>query len=108
MKLKDLFVLLVIITVLISGCTRSTEDAQPSEDATLGPTNDKTIVIGSKLFQESFILGHLISLMLEDNGYKTEVKVGLGGTLINYEALKKGQIQTYVEWEQSIRAFPFE
>ena len=98
MKLKALFVLLIIITVLISGCTRSTEDAQPSEDATSGPTNDKTIVIGSKLFQESFILGHLISLMLEDNGYKTEVKVGLGGTLINYEALKKGQIQTYVEY----------
>ena len=83
MKLQALFVLLVITSVLISGCTSS---------------SDKTIVIGSKLFQESFILGHMISLLLEDNGYKTDVKVGLGGTLINYEALKKGQIHTYVEY----------
>ena len=83
MKLQALFVLLVITSVLISGCTSSP---------------DKTIVIGSKLFQESFILGHMISLLLEDNGYKTDVKVGLGGTLINYEALKKGQIHTYVEY----------
>lgn len=98
MKLKALFVLLVIAAILISGCT-SPEDAGSSENTNLGTTDDKpTIIIGSKLFQESFILGHMISLLLEDNGYKTEVKVGLGGTLINYEALKKGQIQTYVEY----------
>ncbi|TFH42541.1 MAG: glycine/betaine ABC transporter substrate-binding protein [ANME-2 cluster archaeon] len=96
MKIKVLFVLFIITAVLISGCT-SPEDA--SENANLGTTDDKpTIVIGSKLFQESFILGHMISLLLEDHGYKTDVKVGLGGTLINYEALKKGQIHTYVEY----------
>ncbi len=58
----------------------------------------KTIVIGSKLFQESYILAHMISLLLEDHGYKTNVKEGLGSTFVNYEALKQGQIDTYVEY----------
>ncbi|MCL7410390.1 MAG: glycine/betaine ABC transporter substrate-binding protein [Methanosarcinaceae archaeon] len=71
-----------------SGCT------QPSSD----DTNEKTIVIGSKMFQESYILAHMTSLLLEDSGYKTEVKEGLGGTFVNYEALKQGQINAYVEY----------
>lgn len=40
----------------------------------------------------------MIALLLENNGYKAEVKEGLGGTLVNYEALKKGQIHIYVEY----------
>jgi Periplasmic glycine betaine/choline-binding (lipo)protein of an ABC-type transport system (osmoprotectant binding protein) len=28
-------------------------------------------------------------LLLEEEGYKTKVKENLGGTLVNYEALKK-------------------
>jgi osmoprotectant transport system substrate-binding protein len=56
------------------------------------------IVIGSKPFNEQYILAHMIALLLEENGYKADVKEGLGGTLINYEALKKGQIHVYVEY----------
>ncbi len=59
---------------------------------------EETIVIGSKLFQESYILAHMTSLVLEDAGYKTDVKQGLGGTFVNYEALKIGQIHTYAEY----------
>jgi osmoprotectant transport system substrate-binding protein len=59
---------------------------------------EKTIVIGSKPFNEQFILAHMIALLLEDNGYNAEVKSGLGGTLVNYEALKQGEIDTYIEY----------
>lgn len=83
MKIK-IITAVIIVTILISGCTQT--------------SSDKTIVIGSKQFQESFILAHMISLILEDSGYDTDVKVGLGGTFVNYEALKQGQIQTYVEY----------
>ncbi|NMC59276.1 MAG: glycine/betaine ABC transporter substrate-binding protein [Candidatus Methanofastidiosa archaeon] len=62
----------------------------------IGQGSDKTIVIGTMPYNEEYILGHMISLLLEDNGYKTEVKEGLGGTLINYEALKRGQIHVFV------------
>lgn len=74
---------MVIITLAGSGCL------QPDDD---------TVVIGSKQFQESYILAHMVSLLLEEQGYKTEVKVGLGGTFVNYEALKQGQIHTYAEY----------
>lgn len=36
--------------------------------------------------------------MLEDAGYETDVIEGLGGTFVNYEALKKDEINTYVEY----------
>lgn len=88
MRTNILIALLVSITVLSSGCTQI-----PSDD-----TNEKTIVIGSKQFQESYILAHMTSLLLEENGYKTDVKNGLGGTFVNYEALKQGQINAYIEY----------
>jgi len=62
----------------------------------IGQGSNKTIVIGTMPYNEEYILGHMVSLILEDAGYKTEVKEGLGGTLINYEALKRGQIQVFI------------
>jgi osmoprotectant transport system substrate-binding protein len=62
------------------------------------PGEQKKIVIGAKPFNEQFILGHMIALLLEDNGYDAEVNKGLGGTFVNYEALKKGDIHAYVEY----------
>ncbi len=85
MKIKVLITALIIITILISGCLES-----PS-----GPSK-KTIVIGSKLFQESYILAHMISLLLEDHGYKTNVKEGLGSTFVNYEAMRLPTLKGWV------------
>nr|3MAM_A Chain A, Osmoprotection protein (ProX) [Archaeoglobus fulgidus] len=56
------------------------------------------VVIGSKPFNEQYILANMIAILLEENGYKAEVKEGLGGTLVNYEALKRNDIQLYVEY----------
>jgi osmoprotectant transport system substrate-binding protein len=84
MKLKILIAFIVVIAVIASGCTQFTDD--------------DTIVIGSKQFQESYILAHMISLLLEEHGYETDVKEGLGGTFVNYEAMKQGQVNVYVEY----------
>jgi osmoprotectant transport system substrate-binding protein len=81
-----LIIFLLLGVILISGGCLSAD------------AGEKTIVIGSKPFNEQFILAHMIALLLEDNGYNAEVKSGLGGTLVNYEALKQGEIQTYVEY----------
>ncbi|WP_094227439.1 glycine betaine ABC transporter substrate-binding protein [Methanolobus psychrotolerans] len=87
---KTILMLLVVIMVLFtSGCT---------EKNTGDETEKGTVVIGSKLFQESYILAHMTALMLEDVGYETDVKQGLGGTFVNYEALKAGQIDVYTEY----------
>lgn len=88
MKSYILIALVVSIAVLSSGCTQYSSD----------DVSEKTIVIGSKQFQESYILADMISLLLEDSGYKTDVKKGLGGTFVNYEALKQDQINAYVEY----------
>ena len=56
------------------------------------------VVLGSKLFNEQYILAHMIAHLMRDNGLQTDVKESLGGTMINYEALKKGNIDAYVEY----------
>ena len=56
------------------------------------------IRVGSKNFNENYLLAEIISQLLENNGHQVERKFGLGGTLICYEALKKGEIDLYVEY----------
>jgi len=58
----------------------------------------KPILIGSKPFNEQFILAHMVSLLLEDAGLETEVQEGLGGTMVNYEAMIGGQLGAYIEY----------
>ncbi|WP_342303802.1 glycine betaine ABC transporter substrate-binding protein [Methanolobus sp. ZRKC5] len=87
---KTILILLVVIMALFaSGCTEEPADTEEMKE---------TVVIGSKLFQESYILAHMTALVLEDAGYDTDVKQGLGGTFVNYEALKAGQIHVYAEY----------
>ena len=62
----------------------------------LGQTNK--IVMGSKLFNEQYILSHMIAHLMRDAGYEAEVKTALGGTMVNYEALKQGNIDAYIEY----------
>ena len=61
-------------------------------------SQDKKIVLGSKLFNEQYILSHMIAHLMKDAGYQAEVKTALGGTMINYEALKQDNIDAYIEY----------
>ncbi|MBZ4647283.1 MAG: substrate-binding region of ABC-type glycine betaine transport system [Clostridia bacterium] len=59
----------------------------------------KTIVIGSKDFTENIILGEIIAQMLEaKTDLKVERKLNMGGTFVNFEALKKGDIDIYADY----------
>lgn len=101
MKNTILILLVVMMALFAVGCTDQTTDMTDEndmEDGTDQQMKEETIVIGSKLFQESYILAHMTALVLEDAGYDTDVKQGLGGTFVNYEALKAGQIHTYAEY----------
>lgn len=91
MNWKILLTTFVVLAVILSGCTESSSDE--SADAEKGK-----VVIGSKLFQESYILAHMAGIVLEEDGYEVDVKEGLGGTLINYEGLKQGTVDVYVEY----------
>ncbi|MDE0055356.1 MAG: ABC transporter permease subunit [Gammaproteobacteria bacterium] len=56
------------------------------------------IVVASKNFNESYILGEAVAQLLESGGFEVERRMGLGGTLICYEALVAGEIDIYVEY----------
>jgi glycine betaine/choline ABC-type transport system substrate-binding protein len=56
------------------------------------------IVVGSKGFTEQTIVGNMVALLMENNGFKVDRKIGLGGTVICHEAIVRGDINVYVEY----------
>ncbi len=79
-KVISITVLLLITSVTV-GCFDSAE----------------TIVVGGKPFNEQYILGQMISILLEDAGYNTEVKSSMNDATL-FEGIKKGQVDVYVEY----------
>ena len=62
-------------------------------------TTTAAIVVGSKNFTEQVILGELLALVIErDTGLSVERRLNLGGTLVCDEALRRGDIDVYVEY----------
>ncbi|MEQ8859583.1 MAG: glycine betaine ABC transporter substrate-binding protein [Pseudomonadales bacterium] len=58
----------------------------------------QTIAVGSKNFNESYLLGEMAAQLLEQAGFDVERRFGLGGTLICFQALSNGGIDLYVEY----------
>jgi osmoprotectant transport system substrate-binding protein len=64
----------------------------------VGGSNKTKVVVSSKSFPEQFILSYLSLVMLEEHGYKTVDKTGLGGSLVCARALKEGEADHYWEY----------
>ena len=79
--MKKILVLIILVTSLV---------------------HSQSIRVGSKHFNESYILAEVISQLLESNGYKVERKFNLGGTLVCFESLKNDQIDIYPEYTGTI------
>src|SRR5499427_1686571 len=60
------------------------------------------VIIGSKKFTESYVLGEIAKRTLIDAGIPAEHRQGMGGTIILWEALKGGQIDAYSEYTGTI------
>ena len=58
----------------------------------------RPVVIGSKNFTESVILGELVAQQLERAGVPVVRRLNLGGTFVCHEALVAGQLDGYVEY----------
>ncbi len=56
------------------------------------------VVVGSKNFTESIILGEIVAQQLEGAGLTVDRRFNLGGTFICHEAIGAGQIDVYVEY----------
>ena len=62
----------------------------------------ENVVIGSKKFTESYVLGEIAKRTLTDAGISAEHRQGMGGTIILWEALQGGQIDAYPEYTGTI------
>jgi osmoprotectant transport system permease protein len=60
------------------------------------------VVIGSKKFTESYVLGEIAKRTLTEAGIPAEHRQGMGGTIILWEALRGGQIDAYSEYTGTI------
>jgi osmoprotectant transport system permease protein len=67
--------------------------------ATLGA---EPIVVGSKKFTESYVLGEIAKTVLERAGFQVKEHAGMGGTIILWQALSSGQIDVYPEYTGTI------
>jgi osmoprotectant transport system substrate-binding protein len=85
MKIRQhwvVFAVLVAIMGILAGCGQSNK-----------------IVIGSKNFTENMILGEIFKQLIEDQtDLKVAYKESLGGTMVCFEALKKGELDIYPEY----------
>ena len=70
--------------------------------AAVNPLTAKPIVIGSKKFTESYVLGEIAKTVLERTGLPVEDRPGMGGTIILWQALSSGQIDLYPEYTGTI------
>lgn len=60
------------------------------------------IVVGSKKFTESYVLGEIAKTTLQNAGFAAEVRQGMGGTIILWQALQGGEITLYPEYTGTI------
>lgn len=58
----------------------------------------RPVTVGSKAFTESHILAELTAQLLEAGGYEVQRKLGLGGTMVAYQALRQGAVDIYPEY----------
>jgi osmoprotectant transport system permease protein len=70
--------------------------------AAVFPASANPIIIGSKKFTESYVLGEIARRALNDAGVATEHRQGMGGTIILWQALHGGQIDAYPEYTGTI------
>lgn len=58
----------------------------------------RAVIVGSKAFTESVILGEMLAQAGALHGVRTEHRRELGGTRILFDALRRGDIDAYVEY----------
>lgn len=79
------FLILLVVTFLLFGSFSTFVLAE------------KEITVGAKNFTEQYVLGNMISILLENNGFEVTDKFGTGSA-ITREGLTSGQTDLYAEY----------
>jgi osmoprotectant transport system permease protein len=72
-----------------------------AQEGSRSPATRQPVVVGTKPFAESYLLGELFAQMLEARGVNVTRRFGLGGTDIAFPALQRGDIDVYPEYTGS-------
>ena len=67
------------------------------------PAQNQPVIIGSKKFTESYVLAEIAKQVVERAGVPVELRPGMGGTVILWEALRGGAIARYPEYTRTLR-----
>jgi osmoprotectant transport system permease protein len=70
--------------------------------AALLPASAQPIIVGSKKFTESYVLGEIATRTVIEAGIPAQHRQGMGGTIILWQALQGGQIDVYPEYTGTI------
>jgi osmoprotectant transport system substrate-binding protein len=80
---------ILILVVLLAGCSPGKEGAREAEYVT----------VGAKHFTEQELLGELMAILIEENtDIRVVRKLNLGGTMVCFNALRTGDIDLYAEY----------
>lgn len=99
-KTARLQVGLVVISIAISACSGSSGSSGASVPPAAGTSGLEgvTIVVGSKDFNEQFLLAQIAIQALTNAGAEVEDRTGIGGTAATRAALTSGEIDMYWEY----------
>ncbi len=67
-----------------------------------GAGDGPPVIVGSKRFTESVILGEIVTQLARSRGYAAEHRREIGGTRIRFAALELGEIDVYPEYTGTI------
>lgn len=87
-RIIGLFMATILSSVLLVGCGAKGGSSKEGVE----------IKIGSKPITESYVMGEMAALLLEDAGYKVDRQFGLGGSSLAHEALLNHDIDLYLEY----------
>jgi glycine betaine/choline ABC-type transport system substrate-binding protein len=107
-RLRGLFALLAAMVLALGVAACGDDDDDDSGDDTGGeetaliesnPDNEGIeLTVGSKNFDEQFILGEIYAQALEAAGYTVSTELNLGSEVIAKRALESGEIDAYPEY----------
>ena len=94
--------------VSITGCGAAKEStaeqtvAEENTEDTSADTVSGVVHIATKPMTEQYILGEMLSMLIEQAGYQTEITKGVGGGTNNIQpAMEKGDFDLYPEYTSS-------
>lgn len=96
-----LAVALLLAVVALGGCTGGGASSGGGETTQSAAQDKGPITVGSKIDTEGDLLGNMIVIALENNGFKVNNKTQTGATDVVRKALLNGEIDIYPEYTGS-------